>query len=42
MIDWLIARLDSRDSRGSVGPAKVLEIHPTDGEQIVNAVLEVT
>ncbi len=39
---WLIARLDSRDSCGSVGSAKALEIHPASGKQIVNAALEVT
>jgi hypothetical protein len=37
-----IARLDSRDSCGSVGSAKQLEVHPASGQQVVNAALEVT
>jgi hypothetical protein len=39
---WSIARLYSRDSCGSVGSAKALEIHLASGKQIVNAALEVT
>jgi hypothetical protein len=37
-----IACLDSRDSCGSVGSAKVLEVHAAGGKQTVNAALEVT
>jgi hypothetical protein len=36
---WSIARLDSRDSCGSLGSAKALEINPAGGKQIVNAAL---
>jgi hypothetical protein len=36
---WSIACLDSRDSCGSLGSAKALEIHPASGKQIVNAAL---
>jgi hypothetical protein len=36
---WSSARLDSRDSCGSLGSAKALEIHPASGKQIVNAAL---
>jgi hypothetical protein len=39
---WSVARLDSRDSCGSVGSAEVLEVHAASGQQIVNASLEVT
>ena len=37
-----IARLDSRDSCGSAGSAKQLEVHPASGQQVVNAAFEVT
>jgi len=39
---WSIARLDSRDSCGSVGSAKQLEVHPASGQQVVSAAFEVT
>ncbi len=38
---WSIARLDSRDSCGSLGSAKALQVHPAGGKQIIDATLEV-